>query len=183
MDKITFIYALCDESGHIRYVGKSDNPKHRLRKHILESRYKRTHKEKWVNNLVSNGFELTYMIIDEVSVSEWSFWEEYWICQIKSWGFKLVNGTSGGEGSDGFRGKKHSDETKLKCAEAAKKGKVTKLFGDKNGGSKIKDYQVIEIFEKKKLGMSNKELGLEYGLNPKYIYQILTGRKRKNLSN
>ena len=43
--------------------------------------------------------------------------EEFWISLAKSWGFNLTNGTSGGEGSNGFKGKKHSEETKRKLRE------------------------------------------------------------------
>lgn len=38
-------------------------------------------------------------ILDEVVEEEWKYWEKYWINQIRSWGFSLVNHTCGGEGS------------------------------------------------------------------------------------
>ena len=128
----TYIYTLSDNSG-IRYVGKSDNPEIRLTKHLKECKMKRTRKEKWIFSLKESGGIPILEILDEIDSKEWSFFESYWISQLKSWGFNLVNGTSGGEGSDGFRGKKHSEESRNKMSERLKgkpgtprKGLITK---------------------------------------------------------
>lgn len=43
------------------------------------------------------GLKPIIEIIDEVPVSEWEFWEIYWISQFKTWGFDLTNGTEGGD--------------------------------------------------------------------------------------
>lgn len=34
----TFIYTLSDYNGVVRYIGKTDNPKRRLREHLYESK-------------------------------------------------------------------------------------------------------------------------------------------------
>lgn len=111
---ITYIYALCDENNNIRYIGKSNDVDKRYKNHLKESKRKRTHKEKWINSMLERGLKPEHFILDECIYSDWIIMEEYWITQVKSWGFKLTNGTSGGEGSDGFRGKKHTQETKDK---------------------------------------------------------------------
>lgn len=177
----TFIYTLSDSEGNIRYVGKTNDPQHRLKKHLNEAKNKRTHKEKWIDSELNMGNLILLEIIDEVSSTEWSFWETYWISQFKTWGFNLVNGTSGGEGSDGFKGRTHSDETKEKLRNLilTSDREPTKLCGESNGRSKLKDYQVEEIKEKVSLGISRKEIAEEYNINVKYIYQLLTGVRRK----
>ena len=113
---ITYIYALCDEYNNIRYIGKANNIEKRFKNHLKESKYKRTHKEKWINSMIERGLKPTHFILDECISSDWILMEEYWIEQAKVWGFKLTNGTSGGEGSNGFKGKKHTQETKYKLS-------------------------------------------------------------------
>lgn len=127
----TYIYTLSDNSG-IRYVGKSNNPEGRLRKHLKECKMKRTHKEKWIFSLKESGKIPILEVLDEIDHSEWSFYESYWISQLKSWGFNLLNGTSGGEGSDGFRGRKHSEETKEKLRKISSGKKGRSMIGIRN---------------------------------------------------
>lgn len=127
---LTYIYTLSDETG-IRYVGKSNNPTRRFKDHLKECKKRRSHKEKWLYSIIQSGEKVTLEILDEIKEDEWNFSEIYWICQLKSWGFSLVNGTMGGEGSDGFKGKKHTLETKAKCAEAAKKVIFTEQIRNK----------------------------------------------------
>lgn len=95
----TFIYILIDPiTKEVRYVGKSNNPKQRLRNHCNPARYRPTHKFNWIRNLRSENLKPVLEIIDEVDVKEWKFWERYWISQFKTWGFKLVNYCDGGQG-------------------------------------------------------------------------------------
>ena len=140
----TYIYTLSDNSG-IRYVGKSNNPKERLRIHLKECKMKRTHKEKWIFSLKESGEIPILEILDEIEDKEWCFFESYWISQLKSWGFNLLNGTSGGEGSDGFRGKKHSEETKERLRKSSAGRKGVPMPGTKNGRAKINEEIVKEI--------------------------------------
>ena len=114
MGNKTFIYILLDNKNNIRYVGKSDNPNKRLKKHINESKKNKTHKEKWIQSLLNNNSTPELLVIDEVNINEWSFWETYWISQFKAWGFKLTNSTIGGEGGSGY---KHTDEAKEKMRQ------------------------------------------------------------------
>lgn len=64
------------------YVGKSN----RLRGRIA------SHRRTFGDNIILE-------VIDEVPLSEWKFWENYWIEQFKSWGFNLKNKNNGGGGA------------------------------------------------------------------------------------
>ena len=118
-DKTTYIYALLDQFNQIRYIGKADNINRRYKTHIIESKHCRTHKEKWIYSMIQNDIKPDIIILDECKLSNWIYLEEYWISQCKSWGFNLTNGTTGGEGSNGFKGKTHSESTKQKLREYA----------------------------------------------------------------
>ena len=117
--KKTFIYSISDENDNIRYIGKSNNPFKRIYSHINESKNseKKNHKHNWINSLLNRGIEPKIDILDEVLVSEWQFWEKFWISLIKSWGFNLLNSTIGGEGGEGYH---HSIESR----EKMKKSKI-----------------------------------------------------------
>ena len=103
-----YIYILIGDNNDIRYVGKTMYPKQRLYSHIKESKgTKNNHKINWIRKLLSENKKPKMFLIDEVG-DDWQFWENYWIDQIKSWGFKLTNQTAGGEGLNGY---KHSDDS------------------------------------------------------------------------
>jgi len=101
------IYALIDpNTEQIKYVGKTIHcPKKRLQAHLYEKQ--KTHKCNWIKSL--NGKIPELLILDTVDENNWIFWEQYWISQCKTWGFKLTNTTIGGEGGSGM---KHSEERK-----------------------------------------------------------------------
>ena len=94
-----FIYILIDPiTLEIRYVGKTNNPYQRFRHHLVSSANPKSHKRNWINSLREEGLKPIMQIIDEVEEIEWQFWEQYWIVQLKCWGFDLVNHTAGGDG-------------------------------------------------------------------------------------
>ena len=99
--KTVFIYSIStvEDPYNIRYIGKSDNIEKRLIRH-LQSYYlnEGTYKARWLKSELKKGHTPIINMVDEVLESEWQFWEIYWISQFKSWGFKLTNGTDGGEG-------------------------------------------------------------------------------------
>lgn len=78
----TKIYFIHDGDNIPFYVGKSN----RLRGRIS------SHRKTFGNNIILE-------VIDEVPLSEWKFWENYWIEQFKSWGFNLKNKNNGGGGA------------------------------------------------------------------------------------
>lgn len=123
----TFIYLLLENETPM-YVGKSNNPLKRIGYHLKESKNNKTLKEQWIYSLLQRKQVPELFILDEVKECDWQFFEQYWISVFKTWGFNLLNGTIGGEGSDGFRGRKHSKETLQKCSLAGIRGNIKKKY-------------------------------------------------------
>jgi len=95
----TFIYGLVDpRTDEIRYIGKANDIRQRLKNHLNPARYRPTHKFNWIRKLRRLNMKPYLIILDEVPINDWKFWEKFWIQLIKSWGFNLVNHTEGGEG-------------------------------------------------------------------------------------
>lgn len=126
----TNIYVLIDPiTNMIRYVGKANNVTQRYTAHLNRARKHQVHKKNWIENLKKQGLKPIIEIIDIVPIDEWVFWETYWISQMKTWGFDLINYTNGGDGctfgnQTSFKkghqlwlGKKHSEESKKKIGE------------------------------------------------------------------
>ena len=136
--KNVFIYALSDpRNNQIRYIGKANNPKDRYTNHFNSARDKNTHKRNWINNVRKDGFRPELIIIDEVPVSEWQYWEMFYISLFKTWGFSLVNYTSGGDGSTfGNKGSFKKGNTPhnkgVPCSEETKQKIKNKLIGIPN---------------------------------------------------
>jgi hypothetical protein len=74
------IYIL-ERNGIPFYVGKAKNVIRRQHKHYL-----------------TFGTDIKIEVIDTIEDKHWKFWEQYWICQFKTWGFKLKNKNNGGGG-------------------------------------------------------------------------------------
>ena len=123
----TNIYVLIDPINNmVRYVGKANNVTQRYTAHLNRARKHQVHKKNWIENLKKQGLKPIIEIIDIVPIDEWVFWETYWISQMKTWGFDLINYTNGGDGctfgnQTSFKkghqlwlGKKHSEESKKK---------------------------------------------------------------------
>jgi hypothetical protein len=97
--KYTYIYILIDPVfNQIRYVGKANNPNERYKNHKNRCRDKNTHKRNWINKLKLKGFNPEIEIIDKILLSEWHYWEKFWISYYKFLGCDLINYTSGGDG-------------------------------------------------------------------------------------
>lgn len=93
--KKTFIYGLFSDSDKvIRYVGKSDNPEYRLKRHIYQRNDSKTHKNNWINKLLKNNEKLSYKILEVVDYDKWSEKEKIWISKFDN----LVNTSEGGLG-------------------------------------------------------------------------------------
>lgn len=96
-----FIYALNDPTrqhlGKTRYIGKAADPYRRYEEHLKTCREK-THKASWIWSLLRIGQTPILEILDEVPEVEWELWEREWIRLYRALGFRLTNGTDGGEG-------------------------------------------------------------------------------------
>jgi ribosomal protein S8 len=111
--KTTFIYGLkvkgCDE---IRYIGKSDNPFKRLKRHIYNTKLKLkkglrlTHKDNW---LIKNNFNIDLVVLEECEYSLWQQLEVEYINKFDN----LTNTSSGGLGGAGIIYKLTYDQTKF----------------------------------------------------------------------
>ena len=192
----TFIYTLSDPlTLNIRYVGKSDNPEKRLKCHLSDN-LNRTHKERWLSSLKKLNLNPIMEILDIVDKKNWVFWEQYWIAQLKQWGFNLTNIGIGGEGgnctpetrkkiSDSKKGKKPrlgakcTDEQKAKMSQS-QKGKKQKIEHINKRVEKNKKYINIEklkfyYYDK---GFNYKKIGEIFNLSESKIYSTL---KENNL--
>lgn len=96
-----FIYTLStkEEPGIIKYIGKAKNLNLRLKRHVSDYYLnENTYKANWLKYELKKGNTPIIEIVDVVEENVWQYWEKYWIEQFISWGFKLTNGTKGGEG-------------------------------------------------------------------------------------
>lgn len=129
----TFIYGLVDpRTGHVRYVGKSHNPKNRLQNHLTPRQLKsKSHKNSWLRGLLDSGYKPRLVLLEEVNESKWQEAERRWIVYYRSLpGYPpLTNGTSGGDGID--KGTKFGDETRKKLSEM-RRGKKMPPFTDEH---------------------------------------------------
>lgn len=99
MPNTTFIYALQDPRDlRIRYVGKADNMRHRLGRHLLgEGRNKA--KDDWVRGLKAEGLKPDMLLLQEVPKSAWEEAERSWIAELRARDpFALTNVSAGGSG-------------------------------------------------------------------------------------
>lgn len=95
----TNIYVLIDPiTKMVRYVGKANNVTQRYTAHLNRARKHQIHKKNWIEKLKKEGLKPIIEVIDVVPINEWVFWETYWISQMKTWGFDLINYTNGGDG-------------------------------------------------------------------------------------
>lgn len=108
----------------IRYVGKSKQKlSRRLSQHLCaakkakETNYKLNYNYNWINKELSEGYEIIIEELDSVNFQEnesWEWLEQYWISQMKIWGFNITNLTDEG---DGNKNQHFSKETVQKRAE------------------------------------------------------------------
>jgi group I intron endonuclease len=139
----------------VKYIGKTTNPKDRLRCHIKDATANRRNNLScnWVKSLLKNGLEPKMDIIDE-TYGAWEWLEIYWISQFKTWGFNLKNITDGGDYNpmtNPISRKKVSD--KLKGVSKSQKHK-DKISESKLGVS-VHSNEQKEIYSKLNSGNGN----------------------------
>lgn len=148
------IYTLSDPiTNDVRYVGKTSlSIQLRYNNHIYKSRLKRTHKDCWIQSLLSNNLKPIIEVIDECSFENWILFERYWICQMKVWGFDLTNHSVGGEGASGYLFGPMKEETKQKLSNKMKGRKThdiifTDEIKNKISKSKFKPIQQFDLYD------------------------------------
>jgi hypothetical protein len=118
----TTIYGLIDPSGAIRYVGKtSKTPSERLAGHIKDAQRRETHKNKWIRSLIREG-AIPRVIVLATAHDDGNALERWFITTMRERGFRLTNGTDGGDGVTGYR---HTPETRAKISAAGRGRSMT----------------------------------------------------------
>jgi hypothetical protein len=126
MKKI-YIYGLVDViKNELKYIGKSNNPQSRYRKHLQDSKKKISYKDKWIYSLLENNNKPELLIIDEVEEYDWEKWEKFYISYYKFIGCKLTNISEGGENPPSHLGRKKTKEEieKLRVSNLGKKRSI-----------------------------------------------------------
>ena len=121
--ELVYIYGLVEkEKNVLRYIGKTTNLKRRLKRHISERFLHNSYKDRWIRKLVDTNKTIDVIILDEVPKTDWQYWEKFYISYYKYIGCQLTNGTNGGDQPPSTKGRKHTEESKLKMSKT-KKGK------------------------------------------------------------
>lgn len=113
---IVYIYILLDETGSIRYVGKTNNPVQRFQYHLYTTG--RSHKDNWIKSLVDRGHKPVMEIIEEVECEcdeDWHEVEMFYISYMRFLGFNLTNIENGGQGPGRI-----TKETRQRMSESRK---------------------------------------------------------------
>jgi len=100
----TKIYALQDENGKIRYIGKTyKGLSKRLIEHLSVARSgKKNHRCNWMRSVMTRGYIPAITLIGEIK-GDGCREEAAWIKYFRDEGVNLVNATDGGEGVPGWK--------------------------------------------------------------------------------
>lgn len=177
----TFIYALSHpDTGDVFYIGKSDDPKKRLRHHISESRTgdKNYARIRYIRALLNEGKKPILTVIQEVPFDQWEYFEKHYIAVFRTLGIDLVNSTKGGGVYPSWTGKHHSDETKKKMSNA-QKGRPGKPLSLSHRETLSRVAKTTPRWNKGLIGAQGKRV-YQYDLQGQYIGEYLsTGHAAK----
>jgi hypothetical protein len=117
------------ETGEVRYIGKSTDPKRRLANHLCET--SACHRTHWLRSLAARGLKPVLVTLEVVEGRwPWQEAERWWIARGRALGWRLTNSTSGGDGvpnlskeareriATGWRGRNHTSEARQRVADA-----------------------------------------------------------------
>ncbi len=116
-----YIYTLKHPiTNEIRYVGKTVKKlQYRLAGHICEARVNTTsYRCCWIRSLANQGLTPIIELLDQTESNDWEWLERYWISQFKTWGFRLVNLTDGGESNTNNKPSKEAKEKRFNTIKA-----------------------------------------------------------------
>lgn len=184
MPSTTFIYALCEPGTRtVRYIGKSNDPKARLRYgHLLESIHLTTHLGRWLQRVVRDGRTPSLVVLSEVPKKLWKREERLYIANARMLGMDLVNATDGGEGitqtretrkkiGDANRGRPCSPEQRKQISETLKGRKLTGAHKRKIARGVTGTRRTLEQrnhYRLSKLGKNNPMFGKFGKLHPNF---------------
>ncbi|MBP9869321.1 GIY-YIG nuclease family protein [Patescibacteria group bacterium] len=131
------------EVSYIRYVGKANNVKARLKNHIYQARYsfRKSNRRfcEWLKSILFIGQEPVFIVLEECSAETWQEREKYWIACLRE-KQELFNILSGGNGvashseemrqyfSRTRKGRKHSQRARHRISEG-QKGRIGGMQG------------------------------------------------------
>ena len=170
------IYTLEDPiTNEVRYVGKTrpDQFIKRYRAHCNPhpKADRNIHKLNWVNRLKKNNLKPIMKVIDSTTENDWEYLEQYWISQMKSWGFNLVNQTDGGDNPP--VNKFNSEETRKRQRKARKDLKPIRVWNnikkEKDGRFGVENIVSKDFVGEFKCGLDfiRDYIGLDRYENPK----------------
>jgi len=91
------IYGLIDpRDGFLKYVGKANNLKVRMYRHVCPS--DKSRRSSWLIHLKRLGLRPEVVELEEVPHLEWQECERFWIDSMRQMGCQLLNSTGGGDG-------------------------------------------------------------------------------------
>jgi len=89
---IEYIYVLVDPlNNQVRYVGKTWQPKTRIKTHIREAQRMKFAKDVWISSLISRGKLPILIVVETTSVEFVDSRERYWIAKCITDGCNLTN--------------------------------------------------------------------------------------------
>ncbi len=167
------IYTLSDpRTDEVRYVGKSCSGMKRPRNHRSPSNIESfTHKNNWLRSIVP--LKPVIEVVEEFSNPDGLVdAERFWIAQFRAWGFKLTNGTDGG---DGLCGTIHSPETRARIG-AGNRGKVrseeNRISISRGLGARAFVDQHGTVYQ------TRAEAVQRLGVHPSAVTAVLKGRRK-----
>lgn len=149
---MVYIYTLeCPINHVVIYVGKTINLKERYHSHCTPNKRKGGKLYGYLKHIKNNNLKPILEVIDSTEDINWSWLEQYWISQFKTWGFNLLNVTNGGEKQYHFN---HTEETKKIISEKQLGKKLSKEWCDNiskgKKGVKFSDKHIINLSESHK---------------------------------
>lgn len=130
------VYGLIDpRTGQLRYIGKSTHLKRRLNVH--NRAHGTGHRANWLRELVTAKLQPDVVVLESFESEEAAYQAEIeWIGMAKSWGAKLTNHATGGEG--GFTGASVRPEVKEKIRNSLRGHKLSAETRAKIGAANSK---------------------------------------------
>lgn len=201
--EIYSIYTLADPRtpNDIRYVGFTTKSLHeRKRRHVNTARNKvnsNYHTLTWLRTLLNIQLKPEIDLIDCCNLTDRTWKEQYWISQLKAWGFDLVNATEGGDGNinpsleirEKIRkkklGTKTSDSTKEKLS-IRNSGIGNPMFGKKLSIESILKSSNSKIGKKLSEDIKKKQFSrpvLQYDCNGYFIKEFNSSRDAETNTN
>jgi len=155
------VYGLFDSADPdvIRYVGKAVSMSARLANHRWSARFNRTHKECWITSVLADGRTIGYAVLATAAThDEAKELEKRFIFEYRSRGYKLTNGTDGG---DGLVGHKPTEESNRKRSEATRGRRRT--LETRLRMSAARRGMKLNLSDEQRQRLRERQLGKKYG--------------------